>query len=433
MLFLAIGLAVATVFVLAHLLEEALNKTLFDAFVATDHSLLDCLVAADHAILNRFVTFGHRLCSLACLKFVLCHNLSLLVCVVIVLSTVQKYGENLDQIGLLFLFSSPFCAILKSDVTFGRKSFIFVPVIKHPNTMNEQKIDYLQWRNHLSDFTSANMRIGTDIMLIREGFDDLKDRPFKADVTTCIIYLQGSVRFRLNMKEFHAQAPCFVILPCDTIIETIYTSEDAISRIVVMSREFTDSLFSAQQRTFHLLMDVIANPVINLATEETAIISYYSMLKNLVCRSNTPYRLEAARHLTLALFYSFTSLKHSNNPTAGKRDRKDEIYDQFIELLQQNYKRERELSFYADRMCITTKYLSKAVKDATGRSASDWIEEYVVTESKALLYSTNQTIQQIATELHFESQSLFGKYFKRVTGISPRQYRSGIIASNTSD
>lgn len=297
--------------------------------------------------------------------------------------------------------------------------------------MNKLKIDYLQWRNHLSEFTSTDMRIGTDIMLIREGFGDLKDRPFRTDVTTCIIYLQGSVHFRLNIKEFRAQAPCFVILPCDTIIETLYTSDDAISRIVVMSREFTDSLFSIQQRTFHLLQDVIANPIINLEGEENAIISFYSMLKNLVCRSNTPYRLEAARHLTLALFYSFTSLKHSNNPTAGKRERKDEIYDQFIELLQQNYKRERELTFYAERMYITPKYLSKAIKEATGRSASEWIDEYVATESKALLYSTTMTIQQIATELHFDSQSLFGKYFKRVTGISPREYRASIAQGNS--
>ncbi|MBO5692528.1 MAG: helix-turn-helix transcriptional regulator [Tidjanibacter sp.] len=79
----------------------------------------------------------------------------------------------------------------------------------------------------------------------------------------------------------------------------------------------------------------------------------------------------------------------------------------------------------------TAKYLSKAIKEATGRSASDWIDEYVATESKALLYSTTKTIQQIASELHFDSQSLFGKYFKRVTGISPREYRTSIAQGNS--
>lgn len=294
--------------------------------------------------------------------------------------------------------------------------------------MTQQKIDYIQWRNRLEEFTSTNMRIGTDIMLIREGFGSIKDKPFRTDMTTCIIYLQGSVRFRINMKEFRAEAPCFVIMPCNAIVETLDTSDDAITRIVVMSRNFTDSLFSPQHNTSHLLMDIIANPVINLEGEENAIISYYSMLKNLVCRSVTPHRLEAIKHLTLALFYSFTSTKHTSSSTGTKHERKDEIYEQYIELLQQNYKRERELTFYAERMYLTPKYLSKAVKDATGESASEWIEKYVITESKALLYSTNMTIQQIATELNFESQSLFGKYFKRVTGISPRQYRNNLTA-----
>ncbi len=85
----------------------------------------------------------------------------------------------------------------------------------------------------------------------------------------------------------------------------------------------------------------------------------------------------------------------------------------------------------ADAERETAKYLSNAIKEATGRSASDWIDEYVATESKALLYSTTKTIQQIASELHFDSQSLFGKYFKRVTGISPREYRASIAQGNS--
>ena len=58
--------------------------------------------------------------------------------------------------------------------------------------------------------------------------------------------------------------------------------------------------------------------------------------------------------------------------------------------------------------------------------ALDFIEQYVITECKALLSSTTMTIQQIADTLHFPSQSVFGKYFKRVTGVSPREYRNRI-------
>jgi AraC-like DNA-binding protein len=258
----------------------------------------------------------------------------------------------------------------------------------------------------------------------------LKDRPFKADVTTCIIYIQGSVRFRINMKEFRAEAPCMIIMPYNAIIETIEKSDDLVARAIIMSRSFTDSLFSTQANISPLQVHITNNPIIDLKGAEDSLINYYSMLKNLICYSQSPFRLEAAKHLTLTLFYAFTGQKHAESipdSASHKHERKDEIFEEFLELLRQNYKAERELTFYAEKMYLSPKYLSRAVKDASGKSASEWIDEYVVTESKALLYSTNQTIQQIADSLGFESQSLFGKYFKRVTGISPRSYRKQIL------
>jgi AraC-like DNA-binding protein len=78
---------------------------------------------------------------------------------------------------------------------------------------------------------------------------------------------------------------------------------------------------------------------------------------------------------------------------------------------------------YADQLCLTPKYFSKVIKDNSGASASEWIDNYVILETKALLKSTNMTILQISDELNFPSQSFFGKYFKRVTGMSPKSYR----------
>lgn len=296
--------------------------------------------------------------------------------------------------------------------------------------MSRAQIDYIQWRHRLDEISDTNMRIGTDILLVKDDLIMLKDRPFKTDVTTCIIYIQGSVRFRINMKEFRAEAPCMIIMPYNAIIETIEKSDDLVTRTVIMSRSFTDSLFSTQANISPLQVHITNNPIIDLKGAEDSLINYYSMLKNLICYSQSPFRLEAAKHLTLALFYAFTGQKHAESipdSASHKHERKDEIFDEFLELLRQNYKAERELTFYAEKMYLSPKYLSRAVKEASGKSASEWIDEYVVTESKALLYSTNQTIQQIADSLGFESQSLFGKYFKRVTGISPRSYRKQIL------
>jgi len=67
--------------------------------------------------------------------------------------------------------------------------------------------------------------------------------------------------------------------------------------------------------------------------------------------------------------------------------------------------------------------MSRTLRETSGKSANDLIYEHVTLEAKALLKSTSMTIQQISDELNFPSQSFFGKYFKRVTGMSPKEYK----------
>ena len=80
------------------------------------------------------------------------------------------------------------------------------------------------------------------------------------------------------------------------------------------------------------------------------------------------------------------------------------------------------MSFYAQQLYITTKYLSNIVKEATGRSAAQWIDEFVILEAKNLLRFSGKTIKQVSYELNFSNQSAFGKYFKLITGMSPSEY-----------
>lgn len=95
----------------------------------------------------------------------------------------------------------------------------------------------------------------------------------------------------------------------------------------------------------------------------------------------------------------------------------------FLKQLQTHHKQERKLEFYADKLCLSAKYLSQTIKNSSGKTAGEWIDEYVMLEAKALLKSTNMTIQQISDELNFPSQSFFGKFFKRLAGLSPKAYR----------
>ena len=106
-----------------------------------------------------------------------------------------------------------------------------------------------------------------------------------------------------------------------------------------------------------------------------------------------------------------------------RKSRKQEVMAKFILAVSENFRTERQVSFYAEKICITPKHLSAVVKDLTGKTASDWIERYVILEAKMLLRTTDLTIQEISNKLNFTNQSFFGKYFKHQTGYSPSESR----------
>ena len=106
-------------------------------------------------------------------------------------------------------------------------------------------------------------------------------------------------------------------------------------------------------------------------------------------------------------------------------NRAEEYFRQFTELLGEHYKHERSVGFYARQLCITPKYLTTIIRKTSGRTAVQWIDDYVVLEAKNLLKYSTMSIQEISYYLNFPNQSFFGKYFKNHTGMTPTAYRLG--------
>lgn len=289
-----------------------------------------------------------------------------------------------------------------------------------------EKIPYMKWRERIDQIVPDEYRIGNDVFILpQHKLFQLPEGHFKTDVTTTIIYEKGWVRVSIDMKEYTVKAPSVVNFLPDTIYNVMECSEDLEYKIVIFSKNFTDNLFLNLDR-MHPLRTAVQNNPVNEGAEHVYVYNkYLSMLIDLTKRSDSPYKLEAAKHLTLATFYSFSLTRHSVPDSKEEHvGRKDELYSDFVALVRRHYRSCRDVAFYADKLCVTVKYLSQVVKEKAGRPALEFIEQYVITECKALLLSTTMSIQQIADELHFPSQSVFGKYFKRVTGMSPREYRN---------
>jgi len=247
--------------------------------------------------------------------------------------------------------------------------------------------------------------------------------PFKIDVTTVIICLEGTAEGNINLKPYKAEAPCFLVILPDQILEHGYLSEDFSGLFIVMSKKFTDNLMSSAQDRLLLFLSVQDNPAVPLNEDELkAMVDYFRMLKRIVKLQDHPYRMEVVRHLTLAFFYGAAFQFHPQSKDK-KKSHQEMLVENFLNLVQSNYREQRGLEFYANKLFLTPKHLSKVMKETTGKSASDWIDDYVILEAKALLKSTNMTVQQVGEELNFFEQSFFGKYFKRIVGVSPREYK----------
>ncbi|MBO5193332.1 MAG: AraC family transcriptional regulator, partial [Bacteroidales bacterium] len=157
-----------------------------------------------------------------------------------------------------------------------------------------------------------------------------------------------------------------------------------------------------------------------------ALSSVYRQISSLMKQPDNPYREEIIRHLFSAHYYGLGYYMHGLQSQPSAMTAQQEKCEKFMSLVAENFKSQRDIGFYADKLCVTSKYLSTMLKQETGMTALDWIEKHVVLYAKSCLSSTSMTIQEISDELDFPSQSVFGKYFKRVEGMSPKAYRQSL-------
>ena len=131
----------------------------------------------------------------------------------------------------------------------------------------------------------------------------------------------------------------------------------------------------------------------------------------------------ATRNMLNSLIYEIISCYTTNADTV-KSTRQDIIFREFMNLVLQFHKKERRITFYADKMCMSARYLSSVVKSKTGYSAAYWIDSMVLKEAKNMLRNSDMSVQQVSETLHFANPSFFGQYFMRHTGETPHKYRN---------
>jgi AraC-like DNA-binding protein/serine protease inhibitor ecotin len=264
--------------------------------------------------------------------------------------------------------------------------------------------------------------IGEDIILMEKPVISMApEHPFKMDMVHMIISTKGVSRGKINLQPYTAESPCLVTILAGQILECDSVSDDFEGVSIVMSHRFADSLNI--EAAFSTYVSVRDHPVIPLTENlKEDVLIYYSLMLKTVKADGNPHRLEIAQNLTRAFFYG-AGYCFYKTAAAGQKNRNEAFVDRFMKLVQSHFKTQRKVEFYAEKMGLTPKYMSSVIRKYSSKSAGEWIDERTVLEVKTLLKTTGTTIQQIADELNFPTQSSFGRYFKRIVGMSPKEYR----------
>ena len=270
---------------------------------------------------------------------------------------------------------------------------------------------------------SDSIVIGDDLALIpfsNKVPHNRQQEPCKLKHAAICICTAGHCSMKINLQTYEIESPMLVTLMPGQIIEGIDYSPNFDGHTIVLSKRFIDMLnLPGWQQQY---MSLYNNPLNEIPTDALRHLQiFYTILHKAASDEENPFRLQVIENLIRVFYYGGVSKFRKIKRDTGAP--KNSIVERFMELVQEHYREERLIGFYADKLCITPKYLSKLVKDNTGRSAGEWIESYVILDARAMLQSSDMTIQQIAVSLNFPNQSFFGKYFKRATGISPKQYR----------
>lgn len=249
--------------------------------------------------------------------------------------------------------------------------------------------------------------------------------PFKFEKVTQIVITAGGLSCIVDFRSYTLKAPAMAIFLPGQVVESLVTDEEFEGLGMMITPEFTDSLnlpVSLQERLFlqHTQFHTISQEAID------AYLACYRQVAGILKQDDNPNQEQIVKHLFSAYYYGLGYYVHSVTSTAEAMTPQQNMCERFIGLVAEHFKQHRDLDFYADKLCISKKYLSTLLKEHTGMTAFMWIEQYVVLYAKSSLSSTKMTIQQVSDELNFPSQSVFGKYFKRVEGISPKAYRESL-------
>lgn len=240
---------------------------------------------------------------------------------------------------------------------------------------------------------------------------------------------KNSFKCRINFEEFVVSEGTMIMsMPNNSICFSDENGKNADMILIVASTQFFSSHKLDIIKMLNEVVGVFNNPCLRLLPEESSMFEQHIKLLTETTHSEYAYAKESAYHIISSFFFLLGSFVCRQIIGQGIElqsvsIRNKLVFERFLNLVKQYHTEQRNVVFYANKLCISPKYLSKIVKSVSGFSAPQLIDRFVIRQAQQLLKNSDSCIKEISEELNFPCPSFFYKYFKKHTGMTPKQYR----------
>lgn len=260
----------------------------------------------------------------------------------------------------------------------------------------------------------------------------LFEEPLRIEATTFWLCTKGRSRVICSLRTYEVEEGSLLMIPPKSIISTESGGEACEGIALMCDSNYLSMCNINIKKMTSAMMCIVQHPCVKLTGAELARLrSALALLKDRIDdRAASEFHddlirslVETITYLCCDLFMAHIAAEQPEPAKSGVSVRLDEYFHRFLHELSQHYLERRNVSFYADRLCISSRYLTTIVRRVSCMSVSEWMNRYIMMEAKYLLKYTEMSIQEIAYKLSFPNQSFFGKYFKQHTGTSPSRYK----------
>lgn len=236
---------------------------------------------------------------------------------------------------------------------------------------------------------------------------------------------KGKAQYSIDTRQQVVKPGDLLFVSERHVVDNYEASPDFECLCIMLTTEYYHGFVQDVKNVSSLLLFSMNNPVVPLTNKEIQVFTnYFETIREKMADTSHHYRSPLIKALLLAMFYDMSNVIYRVERQGNrKHTRAEAIFAHFIRLLEDNFRTQHRVSWYAEQLCITPKYLSEIVKKISLRTPNEWIDSYVILEARVLLKNTTKSIKEITDELNFPNQSFLGKYFKEHVGVSPSEYR----------